>query len=72
MRRPPATAAPSNCDPDYAEAHNNLAMALLAQGDMAAGWPEYEWRWKTPQMATPAATSPNRNGAASRPRAERC
>jgi len=32
--------------PDYAEAHNNLAMALLSSGDMAAGWPEYEWRWQ--------------------------
>jgi tetratricopeptide (TPR) repeat protein len=37
--------------PDYADAHNNLAMALLACGDMAAGWAEYEWRWKTPQTA---------------------
>jgi tetratricopeptide (TPR) repeat protein len=36
-------------DPDYADAHNNLAMALLARGDMAAGWEEYEWRWRTPQ-----------------------
>ena len=35
---------------DYAEAHNNLAMALLARGDLAAGWEEYEWRWKTPQL----------------------
>ena len=25
-------------------------MALLARGDLAAGWDEYEWRWKTPQM----------------------
>jgi len=32
--------------PDHAEAHNNLAMALLSVGDMAAGWPEYEWRWQ--------------------------
>lgn len=38
-------------DPGYADAHNNLAMTLLAQGDLAAGWPEYEWRWKTPHMA---------------------
>jgi predicted O-linked N-acetylglucosamine transferase (SPINDLY family) len=36
--------------PDFADAHHHLAMALLAQGDMAAGWAEYEWRWKTPQM----------------------
>ena len=34
-------------NPDYAEAHTNLAMALLARGEMAEGWEEYEWRWKT-------------------------
>ncbi len=37
--------------PDYAEAHFNLGTALLAQGDLAAGWVEYEWRWKTRHMA---------------------
>ncbi len=36
--------------PAYPEAHNNLGIALLAQGDMAAGWPEYEWRWQAWQM----------------------
>ena len=38
--------------PAYPEAHYDLALLLLAQGDMAAGWPEYEWRWQTPEMAT--------------------
>ena len=36
--------------PDYPDPHANLATVLLAQGDMAAGWREYEWRWKMPQM----------------------
>ncbi len=36
-------------EPDFAEAHFNLALALLAQGDSAAGWREYEWRWKLPE-----------------------
>jgi hypothetical protein len=36
--------------PDDAETHYNLSMALLAQGDMAAGWPEHEWRWSTPHL----------------------
>ncbi len=36
--------------PDYPEAHSNLAMVLLAQGDMAAGWVEFEWRWKMPHL----------------------
>jgi tetratricopeptide (TPR) repeat protein len=39
-------------DPDFAEAHFNLALALLAQGDLAAGWQEYEWRWRTPEGLT--------------------
>lgn len=36
--------------PDDAEAHWNYAMALLARGDLAEGWPEFEWRWKTAQL----------------------
>jgi tetratricopeptide (TPR) repeat protein len=36
--------------PGFAEAHFNLALALLARGDFAAGWPEYEWRWRTPDF----------------------
>jgi tetratricopeptide (TPR) repeat protein len=30
--------------PDNAEAHWNKSLVLLAQGDFARGWPEYEWR----------------------------
>jgi tetratricopeptide (TPR) repeat protein len=36
--------------PDYPDAHNNLGMILLRRGDMEAGWPEYEWRWRTSQL----------------------
>jgi tetratricopeptide (TPR) repeat protein len=36
--------------PDDPEGHANLGMALLARGEMAEGWLEYEWRWKTRQM----------------------
>ncbi len=36
--------------PDYAQAHTNRALAWLAQGDFAAGWEEYEWRWKCPEF----------------------
>ena len=36
--------------PNMPEGHFHLSMALLAQGDMSAGWEEYEWRWKTRLM----------------------
>ena len=32
--------------PDDAEAHLNAALAHLALGDFAAGWREFEWRWR--------------------------
>jgi Flp pilus assembly protein TadD len=36
--------------PDQAHAHFSLGMALLARGEMALGWAEYDWRWKTETM----------------------
>ena len=45
--------------PDDPEVRFNRAVALLATGDEASGWREYEWRWKTAQMrATASAFSP--------------
>jgi Flp pilus assembly protein TadD len=32
--------------PEYPEAHRNRAYAWLARGDLARGFPEYEWRLK--------------------------
>ena len=37
-------------DPKHPEAHCNLGIVLLAQGELAAGWQEHEWRWQTPQL----------------------
>jgi Tfp pilus assembly protein PilF len=37
--------------PDLAAAQHHLAMALLAQGDFAAGLPAFEWRMRTSQAA---------------------
>jgi tetratricopeptide (TPR) repeat protein len=34
--------------PDHAEAHCNLAVALLLAGDLDRGWVEYEWRRRRP------------------------
>jgi tetratricopeptide (TPR) repeat protein len=33
-------------DAGYAEAHFNRGVAFLLQGDLARGWPDYEWRFK--------------------------
>ncbi len=38
--------------PDLAEAHLNRSVLLLAGGDFAQGWPEYEWRWQTKGVAS--------------------
>ena len=38
------------CCPTDADAQTNLAMALLARGDYAAGWEAYESRWGTERM----------------------
>ena len=35
--------------PDSADNHLNKAIALLGLGQLSAGWPLYEWRWKTRQ-----------------------
>ena len=36
--------------PANAEARLNQALFLLARGDFARGWDEYEWRWQTPEF----------------------
>ncbi|MCP4329202.1 MAG: tetratricopeptide repeat protein [Alphaproteobacteria bacterium] len=50
--------------PDFAEAHHNHAHSLLAMGDFAAGWAEYEWRWRVPDLPThkPGFTVPQWDG----------
>lgn len=34
-------------DPNHAEAHYNLALALMLKGNLKDGWAEYQWRWQT-------------------------
>lgn len=33
--------------PEHAEAHRSLGMLLLLKGQLAEGWAEYAWRWRT-------------------------
>jgi tetratricopeptide (TPR) repeat protein len=37
--------------PEFADAHVNRALQRLLKGDFAAGWEEYEWRWRLPHLA---------------------
>src|SRR5262249_42415858 len=41
-------------EPSLAEAHWNLAQALLARGDLASGWREYEYRFLRRNASEPA------------------
>ena len=47
--------------PDYGDAHFNESLALLASGDYARGFAEYEWRWKRTSRPQPR---PNYRGRA--------
>ena len=42
--------------PDHAEAHWNYSLLLLLQGNYAAGFREYEWRWKKRRFTSPMRT----------------
>jgi FkbM family methyltransferase len=37
--------------PNSAEYHFHMAHILLLQGELSAGWAEYDWRWKLPDFA---------------------
>src|SRR5437016_6165318 len=41
---------------EYADAHMNLAMALLEEGRFEEGWPEHEWRWRCEDFSAPRRT----------------
>ncbi len=45
-------------DPGSADAHHTLAHALLAAGQLAGGWREYEWRWRAKQFRVPPRDFP--------------
>jgi tetratricopeptide (TPR) repeat protein len=43
--------------PEHPDAHWNRAWALLALGDYERGWPEHEWRSKSPRWLAPPPRS---------------
>lgn len=48
--------------PQSAEAHRNRALLRLLRGDFAQGWPEYEWRWRMHNVASPNYRQPRWEG----------
>ncbi|MGH8766540.1 MAG: tetratricopeptide repeat protein, partial [Burkholderiales bacterium] len=50
-------------DPDHIDARFNRSMVLLAQGDYAAGWEDYEWRWQASGFPRPSYPQPEWDGA---------
>ena len=51
--------------PDFADAQHNQALCRLTRGEFEAGWAQYEWRWRTAQVAsdTHDAGAPRWTGA---------
>jgi tetratricopeptide (TPR) repeat protein len=50
-------------NPDSPEGHMSRALVWLLLGDYEHGWPEYEWRWKTKEMAGSAPAIPRWDGS---------
>ena len=40
-------------NPDFPAAPFNKSISLLLNGDLAAGWPLWEWRWRQPKLTSP-------------------
>ena len=53
-----AFARAAELKPDLAEAYLEQGHCRLAQGDFAAAWPLYEWRWRTAQLSAHRLASP--------------
>jgi len=53
-----------SADSNFAEAHENLAQALLQLGEYEDGWIEYDWRWRNPSntLTKRTFTVPEWNG----------
>lgn len=49
-------------DQQFALAHYNRGKLLLKQRNYTVGWPEYEWRWQTPQFVPFKSDKPQWQG----------
>ncbi len=50
-------------EPGHAGAHHCRALWWLQQGRLAEGWPEYEWRWKVPDIIVRQCRQPLWDGS---------
>lgn len=48
--------------PNDPQTHRDLGVVYLLQGRYREGWPEYEWRWQSPQMTLPSLRQPKWDG----------
>jgi tetratricopeptide (TPR) repeat protein len=51
------------CKPDYADPHWNRSLVQLLQGELAAGWAEYEWRWQIRDLSRKPLNQPPWDGS---------
>jgi tetratricopeptide (TPR) repeat protein len=49
-------------DPEFIDGQVAFSTLLLLKGDFEAGWPKYEWRWKTGQFKAGDFPQPRWNG----------
>jgi tetratricopeptide (TPR) repeat protein len=52
----------TRCKSEHYEAQWDRALLLLHLGDLAAGWPAYEYRWKLPHHKQPGFSQPRWQG----------
>ncbi len=49
-------------DPEHVVGHSDRAQLNLMLGECGEGWPEFEWRWKLPELKPPPLTKPRWTG----------
>jgi FkbM family methyltransferase len=49
--------------PNDPDTHKHIGIMRLLLGDFSGGWPEYDWRWKTGEIAMPQLSIPMWDGS---------